>query len=249
MTNRISTLLVFITVSISSLLGNDVKVLNFVTLDWQPYVGENLKNEGFTTKILREALKLEGYEIKTHYMPWARALKEAESGKFDAIYPAYFSEERSKAYNTSKSFCAGPLVFFQRDGLDLTYESFEDLKQYKIGVVRGYINTRVFDEATYLNKKVSNSDLQNMLKLAKGRVDLVVIDQFLGLHLINESDDPAMKQLTFIKKPLENKTLHLLVSKNIQNSEKLLDAFHKGLDELERKGEVEKIISTSMNDQ
>ncbi|MBF0264167.1 MAG: transporter substrate-binding domain-containing protein [Gammaproteobacteria bacterium] len=223
------------------------RIIKIATLDWQPYVDKNSDNKGFTAEIVTRAFQQSGYQVEIDFMPWSRVLKEVEIGNYDAMFPSYESPQRRKKYLFSKPFAHSPLVLFQRQGLNLTFNKLEDLKPYKIGVVRGYVNTKAFDAASFLNKKETKNDLQNIKKLVKNRIDLAVIDKYAALDLIKQHKIKKADKLSFIEAPLENKPLYLCVSKKIKDSSVILEAFQKGLDQLKESGEVEKIINKQLN--
>ena len=72
----------------------DNKEIKLVTLEWEPYVGPNLKKQGFISELIRIALKKEGYTLKLEFMPWARALEQAEKSidGVDEIMPKYYDK-------------------------------------------------------------------------------------------------------------------------------------------------------------
>ena len=217
-------------------------ILTLGTLNWEPYVGEKLENDGFISEIVRESFRRAGIQIKIRYMPWARVIKELEKGSIDAAYPAYFSKERSKKFGVSKPFASSRLGFYKKKNIEVPYKKLEDLKSYRIGVVRGYLNSKEFDDAKYLKKDAVNSDLANLRKLLKGRLDLVVIDESTSKFLIKTNFPAKLNELEFLEPPLEEKPLYLLFSKKHSNFQKLLAGFNHGLNIIVKDGTRNKII-------
>ncbi len=217
-------------------------IVKLATLDWPPYVGKDLPKYGFTTAIVSEAFKRAGYEVKIDFMPWARVLQEAEAGQYDAAYPEYYSEERVKTFFLSESFAVGPLGFYKRKADNIIYTKLEDLKPYRIGVVLGYTNTPEFDAADYLQKDAVNSDEQNLRKLLLGRVDLIVIDKFVGQYIIKTSIPEAADALEFINPPLLEQPLYVIFSRQAAGSEQKLQAFNAALKTMREDGTLERIL-------
>ena len=108
----------------------------------------------------------------------------------------------------SNSFAEGPLVFCKKKGADVSYKTLQDLKPYRIGVVRGYVNTPEFDAADYLRKDIANSDELNLRKLLKGRVDLVVIDKFTAQHILSTAIPEGVDAIEFLEPHLQEKPLY-----------------------------------------
>lgn len=72
------------------------EVLRIATDVWLPY--ENISNQqapGFSTEVIALVLKEMGVKSRTNEFPWARALKEVSEGKSDALYTAFWTEERA----------------------------------------------------------------------------------------------------------------------------------------------------------
>ncbi len=220
------------------------EIVKLATLQWPPYVGKELVNQGFTTAIVRAAFKAAGKETSITYVPWARALESVKKGQHDAVYPAYFSSDRAKTYSVSNTFIQGPLMFIKQKGRRINYTKLTDLKPYSIGTVRGYVNTTEFDSATYLDKKIVNSDQQNIAKLLKGRIDLAVIDKFTALNILATKFPQSINKIDFVPKPLEEKPLHVLCSRKSIKQQQLCAKFNEGLAIIKNNGEYKNLIST-----
>jgi len=192
--------------------------------------------------VISVVFKKAGYQVEIHFMPWARVLAEVKTGEYDAMYPAYYSEERSGIYAFSNPIAQGPLVLYKRSYDTILYKTLMDLKPYKIGVVRGYVNTPEFDSAVYLNKKIVNSDKQNLLKLLTGRIDLAVIDKYTAKRIIKTDIPQATEKLDFLDPPLENKVLYVGFSKAVKDYQKLLKNFNQTLNDMVKKGLIDDIV-------
>jgi ABC-type amino acid transport substrate-binding protein len=218
-------------------------LIKLATLNWQPYVSEELDGGGFTTEIVQLAFEKAGYRTEVTYMPWIRVLAEVKKGAFDAMYPAYYSDSRSRDYALSAPIANGPLVLCKRSDRPLNYRSLEDLRPYIVGVVRGYVNTAAFDAADFITKKIVNSDKQNLLKLLTGRIDLAVIDMYTAQHIIDTSIPQARGKLDFMMPPLDVKPLYVGFSKSRPGYHERLEAFNQALNELNQAGIVAQIYT------
>lgn len=223
------------------LLAEEKKV-RLATCEWPPYVSKSLKGDGLTACIVRAALETEGYEVQIDFMPWARVMKAVEKQDYDGGFPAYFSEERTKTYNYSNDFLLTPLYLCKLKKSDIEYKGLESLKDYRIGIVNGYINSPEFDAADYLNKKPANDDQLNLMKLLGNRVDIAVIDMYTALHLTQTTVSKAKGQLDFMAPPLHEKNVHLLTSNMLKNSKEILSDFNKGLIKIKENGQYNKIL-------
>lgn len=221
------------------------ETLRVATLDWEPYVGQSLKNKGFNAEIVTEAFKRAGYQVKIDFMSWDKAIEEAKKGNYDAVFPEYYSKERAQDFVYSYFFSNSLLVFYKKASSNITYKTLRDLAPYKIGVVKGYINTDEFDNATYLTKVESDSDEENLHKLLKGEVDLIVIDKLVAQHLIKTKIPEASGKIKDIEPPLTIHNLFVIFPKKIPASGKRASDFNKAFESMEKDGTVKAIMQRS----
>lgn len=221
------------------------KTISLVTLNWEPYAGETLQNFGFCSEIVKKAFEKKGYAVTIEFKPWKRVLHETETGKYDALFLAYYSEERAKTYGMSDPFAESVLGFFKQKGKDIAYNGLEGLKDYTIGVTLGYVNTKEFDEADFLKKETSPTDEASLKKLAAGRVDLAVVDKYIGAHLMNTTFPEGKESLEFVSTPLALNPLHLCVSKAKEGWEEKLADFNEGLKMIKEDGTYAAILKAN----
>ncbi len=219
------------------------RIIRLATLDWQPYVAQQLENYGFTSEIVTTAFNRAGYHVQISFMPWIRVLAEVRRGTYDAMYPAYFSPERARAFALSQSIAKGPLVFCKRHDRAIEFKNLADLSSYKIGVVRGYVHTPAFDAADYLHKELVGTDKQNLFKLLAGRIDLAVIDQLAARQIMATYFPRDAQQIVFLKPPLAINPLHVGFSRAIDGHLTLLEEFNQALAYMQETGVIDAIMS------
>ncbi|MBA4369803.1 MAG: amino acid ABC transporter substrate-binding protein, partial [Desulfobacterium sp.] len=106
--------------------------LSFATLEWEPYIGKNLPNQGYVAEIVKLAYEKAGYRVEYKFMPWARVVMMTKNGKFDGYLPEYYAEELRENFLVSDPFPGGPLGLFKRKNETIVYKTIQDLKPYKI---------------------------------------------------------------------------------------------------------------------
>lgn len=227
--------------SCSVFQGYAVETLQLSSTDWAPYCGEKLPNGGFTTDIVAEVFKRSGVEIEVSFLPWTRAVIMMEGSQYDGCYPMYWAEKREEKLFYTDTIVYGDVVYYKRKDRDISFEKLEDLKPYRIGIVAGYVNEKDFDNADFLTKEEVSTDLQNLKKLADGRVDLIVIDEFTAMYLVQQNPELAGK-MEAIYPPMESKSVHLCMSKDLPDSVNNLRMFNNGLKELKEDGTYDKLL-------
>jgi ABC-type amino acid transport substrate-binding protein len=232
----------------------DKKIL-LTTTDWQPYIAEKADAQGrhgYVYDVAVEAFKRAGYTVEISFFPWERAVNMARAGQADAVYPEYFVEKDWAILSTP--FPGGPIGLYKRKDNPIKFTTdpqkdqlaaLQDLKKYNFGVVYGYVNTTIFDGATFLKKETAINDEKNLQKLHGKRVDFAVIDKFVARTLLQQPDLKSMEsELEFLEPALENKDLYVDFSKAAPNYKEKAEAFNKALTEMKADGTLKKIMES-----
>jgi polar amino acid transport system substrate-binding protein len=115
-------------------------------------------------------------DVKIEFYPWARALHLARTGAVDGLMPEYFNPSRQRSSSIRRRFPAGRWCCTSAAATPSpsprirarTRMSLAGAEGKRFGVVRGYLNTPVFDAAKYLVKEEANDDATNLRKLVYG---------------------------------------------------------------------------------
>ena len=210
------------------------KLLKLVTLNWPPYIDESLCNNGWLFQLTVKLLLQKGYGVHIEFYPWARAVRMAELGNADILFPEYFidaevmSENRQgKTRNDlmalSTAIPGGNLSLIGLSGRKSNYDgSLESIKDQTIGVVRSYKNTPELDKlikSKKINTVVANTEFQQIHLLTSLRVNLIVADFDVLIASIEKSHASEQKKqqmknaLQLLSPPLDYKSLYYTVSK------------------------------------
>ncbi len=209
----------------------------FATLDWAPYIAQSgLIGPGYVYELVETVFNKMGVEAKINFYPWSRALKMAEAGQVAGCFPEYYNADYESKYIFSDPFPGGDLVFVKRADdtrkplISLKMSDFTALRDYRIGVVRDYTNTETFDRDTTLKKDIADDDYQNLIKLLRGRVDLILIDENTANYLATTIlKPPCHEKLVIIKPSLDQKPLYVCFSRAYPGAEKLAHEFNTTL--------------------
>jgi polar amino acid transport system substrate-binding protein len=216
--------------------------VHLATLNWSPYIGERLEGYGFGAEILRSAFERTGYNVTFSFMPWVRVLKDVEIGAYDAACFAYYSKERENRYYFTVPYAQSVLGFCKLRDADIKFQSLQDLTPYRIGVVRGFVNTPQFDALRSLHKEEVKDELTNLKKLLNRRVDLIIIDQFVLQHIMNTHFQDKKNKVVFLDPPLIIQPLYLMFSKQLPTAARKVQAFNQAVEEMKNDGTLKTII-------
>ena len=222
-------------------------VVRLATLEWEPYIGTKMPDQGYCAALIRAAYAEQGIEVKIEFYPWARALHLARTGAVDGLMPEYFNPSREAEFVYSAAFPGGPLVLYRRrnDAIGFRADPLKQqdlalrwLKERRFGVVRGYLNTPVFDAAKYLKKEEASDDATNLRKLVYGRIDLAVVDRRVAEHLIRTQYPAYAGKIVPMDPPLAEFPLYIAFSRKSPRHAEALAAFNKGLAKLRADGRL-----------
>ena len=216
--------------------------VRLVTVEYPPYYGPDLPNDGPITEIVAEAYARVGFALEVEFMPWVRALRDAKAGRVDGVLGGWHSEERERWFLFSEPLPGNEIVLYKRKGTPpQTFTGYESLRDYKIGTVRGYRNPPEFDAAN-LRTEAADSDKVNLIKLANARVDLVLIDRAMAKFILATELSRHDAALEAVEPPLDFPPLYVLISMQAGEHRKKLDALNEGLKLLQAEGAVREIM-------
>lgn len=225
------------------------KKVHFTSLEWPPYSGAQLRGQGASVAVARAAFDVMGYELHVDFYPWARAvgLAKVKDSRYHGYFPEYYSAEVETEFLFSDVIGSGPLGFIEQPVNPITWTTLDDLFKYRIGVVRGYVNTSEFDTRIAdgrIRAEPVVADIDNIKKVVAERLDLAVIDVNVLDYLMNNS--PELKGLkgraVFNARLLEQKDLFLCF-KNTEEGQELRAIFNQGL----KKINVDAIMKDYLN--
>lgn len=227
------------------------QIVSLATSEREPYIGVNLPDNGYVCELVTEAFQRAGYRVNIAFYPWARAVRNVQKGTQDGLLPVYYDDALTGEFAFSDPFPGGKIGLLKRKSTPAEYvvppdthqtEALRHLQSYVFGVVRGSVNTPEFDAADFLKKDMVTTDMQNVLKLFKGRVDFVVIDKYTAADLMVNKLPHTIGQLEFMNPPLAEKPFHIAFSKNSPGYQQRLADFNRSLREMITDQTVEKIL-------
>ena len=220
------------------------ETIHITTGEFPPWSSEKLKHGGFTSHVISEAFKLEGYAVEFTFFPWSRVYESAKDGnEFQATSYWYPSEERAQEFHYSDALQIDKMVFFYLKDKPLPdWETLDDLKGKRIGATREYTYTKEFwdaKESGRLDIEVANTDELNFKKLLKGRIDTFPTGPLSGQKVLRAKFGlEAADKVAIHGKPLVAPTAHLLFSKRLEKTEELVATFNRGLAKLKESGRI-----------
>jgi polar amino acid transport system substrate-binding protein len=200
------------------------------------------KKDGYLVEITEEAFRRVGYDVQIEYLPWKRALVMAmNQGRYDVLLGAYHTQERAQKMAYSEPIGRVEISILSKKFRGVTYETLKDLEPFVIGHINGATVNQSFDQAAqeYLNVEYVSDVQQNIEKLVRGRIDLV-IDKKRNIQEIIEGEYAAFVDvLEFIEPPLEIDYFYNAFPKSRRGFQQKLKDFNRGLQMMKEDGTLE----------
>lgn len=211
---------------------------------WPPFLDPNQPNKGLIAEIATAAYATQGYELEIIFVPWARAITGVKNASYDLLLGTWITEERTQYLMFSDPYLNNSLKIIKKKGNTFEYAGLESLKEKSIGVVRGYGYGDDFLNATHFRQPKARSFISNARKLVAGRIDLTIEDEIVAKAIIAKEDPDLLKEIEFSKVDYATNTLHITCGLANARHEEFIDAFNKGLIEIKKNGEYDRILNS-----
>lgn len=237
---------VVLTLMMTALISSVVRaeqVVRLSTINWEPYTGENLPDNGFFSEIVTESFARVGYRVEFHYRPWARALMETKEGRFHGLMVAYWKEDRVEFLNYSDVVWKVREEFIALRENPITYDgTLTSLKGYTIGILNKSAQAEELKAAGLETRPISDQ-VQNVKKLLAGRIDSMLIPRGIFFYHLERIDPQFDRGLVKILKPqYKIYDMYVAFSKQRPVYEQLTADFNRGLNRIKTDGTFEKIV-------
>lgn len=199
-------------ISLQATAADPPKTLQLASLEWMPFSGATLPDDGLSGAVITEVEKRLGNKVKVQYFEWKDAIAKVEAdASFAGYFPVYYTSERAE----TKCHLSQPIgksetgIGYLKQS-PVQWKTVGDLAAFKIGVVEGYANSPEFDAAVKQGKQSvesTSSDTNNVRKLVAKKVPGIVVDkQVLRFLTMNTQ---AKDSVMFGETLLTENTLHV----------------------------------------
>lgn len=233
--------LVLLFFSVISPAMADGRPVHVVTLEFPPYVSESLPHRGWAWEVCATILREAGYEPHLQILPWARALALTRDGKADALYLANVNDERREWAVFTDPVGEEVSVPFGRADLQAGPDILAR-RGTRVGSLRGaHVLKILAGQGVEIYPVVTLDQGFRMVKV--GRLDLLVTDRYVGMHLLQTGMPPDYRQSIIpLDIAIDSNQLHLAISRKMPDHDQLQKDFNAGLAELRASGRYQAIL-------
>jgi len=242
--------LVFCLIPFSAVFAQTVDDLILMTEQFPPYnFEEDGKLQGFavdTMVLMLERMNSKLTRDDIHLLPWANAYNKTLKKKNTVLFAMARSKARENLFKWVGPISFSKGVLIARKDKHIKINSIDDVKKYKIGVIRDD-----YGEQLLVQKEVEKSGLERVAKaiilirmLNAGRIDMWSYGENTAKWLIKKNGfNPEDYETVYV---LEERESYYAFHKDTPDS--LIQKFQETLDDLKKqpvdggKSEYEKIV-------
>ncbi len=209
---------------------------------WPPYVDSNMPHQGLAIAIVSTVFESAGYAPRVIIREWIDTLQGTLVGDYEVIAAAWKTPDREKQFVFSEPYLTNDIKFLKLRDRDIRFNKMSDFKGLTIGILNKYAYGNDFNSATDFIKVPAGDLLKNLEKLMNGSIDLTLGDERVLRYELNNHLSASKDKFTFIPQPLSSRTLHIAVSRTIDDCEKIVSDFNKALAEIKQEGSHKVLI-------
>lgn len=233
---------IFILLLLFSNLGYAQDVL-VVTENWPPYNYEqDGKIKGLSTQIVAATLKQADISATFKLLPWARAYNTALNQKNVLIYTIMKNEKREALFHWIDSLFSTELHLFKlKKRKDIIINSIEDIKRYRLGLLKDDATTDFFQKEGFVQDKhfiLFPSGMSELAMLFNDRFDLIPANELTLSHKTRK-EGFAFSDLEKVFLIQKSDDYYFAFSKN--SDLQLVERMRKSFSQLKENGTIEKI--------
>ncbi|ACS79456.1 substrate-binding periplasmic protein [Maridesulfovibrio salexigens] len=232
---------------VSAFAGDRLTVL---TEDWPPYSYESDgRVVGLSADLVVQTLARAGFDYSLNIKPWKRAYKETLSNKATILFTTSRTEQREKMFKWVGPLFPRKIVLYRlKRNKHIVVNSFDDLRKYKIGVLRGgsveeILKARGFEQGCNYDEAATNK--QNILKLFLNRIDLIPGSEVTMAHRM-KSTSHKFSDLEMAFVLVDQGGYYIAVNK--ETPDDVVRRIQGAFDSLIAEGGRDKIIKTYLGD-
>ena len=207
--------------------------------DWVPYANQD--GTGMSNEIVRAAYKAVGIDVVFQVGPYNRLLKDVREGDILGAFnvPKEHANEAIYIFGKTPLFTALSAYYYNRDRPLKAKRKEELVNKEKVGIVFDYGYGDFFSNNDRIEKIEVRSDLLNLRKLAKGRIDATILYDKTAKKLIKENGLTDKIEKAFDS---ESADIYVAFSKVVPKAQYYADKLDEGLAMIKANGTYQKIL-------
>lgn len=203
-----------------SVASEDLQVIAF---NVPPYsIVSEKENTGYVTELVKAATAAMSHKVSIEIYPVLRGIYKAKTTKNILLYPLMRQPHLEEHFHWLEQVSSSNSYLFKfHSRNDIQILSLSEAKDLRVGVVRGSTLIQSLKNNGVNNINTVSDGVQNILKLEKGRIDLLASDELMLSHIIDlynrENRENKLDLSMFVKViaiPVKNNEMYIAMGKN-----------------------------------
>ena len=177
-------------------------------------------------------------------------MKLARDGNWEGSIVWSDTEARREDFYYSDPLAPAKNVFFHLKASAFDWSGFEDLAELRVGGTEEYSYGAEFEaaeKAGVFQTSRAISDEAGLTHLLKGRIDLFPGEVMVTYAQIRDAfPEVEAARITHHPRPISERPLYLLLSKQVAGNAQMVDRFNEGLRQLRASGRYDQIIADGL---
>lgn len=201
--------------------------------------------KGLAVDLMSELFRRADTHVEMVALPFKRCLDNTQSGELDGCFMTIKNAERETYAEFTDSYLTIPTYVYYSPYKfgKFEWESWEDLKPYRIGVQRGFKYSRAFTDALKQVPLtiVEVSDVaEGVGMLFLDRLDLILINEF-RFDYLSKTHPEYQARLSRAQKPVGIGHVYIAISKKSPNVS-IVPKLNEIIEEMKSDGTIQKIV-------
>lgn len=199
---------------------------------------------GLAIEIVEAVLDLAGIQSEISFDNWSRIYRQASRNPDVLIFSIGRTEEREDLFHWVGVVAPFDMYMYKLSGrTDIHAEKLNDLRPYKIGVVRGDMRDQYFRSSGGWNIQRYRNSMDMLRDLMRGRIDVIPVQELSFAYLAEYMEYSIYDFSPFLFVPeLSNEGLYMALSQGTaeQSIQNIQDAYN----ELAESGKLQAMIES-----
>ncbi|MFK5891916.1 MAG: transporter substrate-binding domain-containing protein [Pseudomonadota bacterium] len=216
------------------------KNFNILTEEFPPYnYLDNGQVSGISTEITQEILNRLNISDNIRLMPWSTAYKLIQEQNNTILFSTTRTPAREKLFKWVGPLVPNNTVFFARKNAGIIIKNLDDAKKTNsIGVYKEDFGELLLKAKGFKNLDSVKDNRQNVTKLINGEIDLWIINEITGKHMLREAG-----LLNQVEKIYNVQKDYMYIAFNKEIPDAVVKKWQKVLDEIKSDGTYAQIFS------
>lgn len=152
--------------------------IKLVTEEYPPFsFRENNVYKGASIDQVDNLMKRSKIDYSIDMMPWARALRLAETDPATCVFTTVHNEERDKKFKWVEPLLTGRTILIRKRGADIAPKDLNEATQYTIGTQRSDFTADLLKNKSFGKVDLASDFNLTYKKLMLGRIDMMPISE------------------------------------------------------------------------